>query len=94
MLSSENERTIEGTGPRAPATPRNERPGMRDSALSSAEAASALDRASAEGRVDGKFRCPRCGMRSALKIDAQKCCEGLGPSALEVVSESRYERSK
>jgi predicted RNA-binding Zn-ribbon protein involved in translation (DUF1610 family) len=60
--------------------------------MNDAESTIATNRAIAEGRVDGKFRCPRCGMRSRLEEEAIDCCKGLGPAALERVSESRYDR--
>lgn len=56
------------------------------------EAAQAIDRAIAEGRVFGKYRCPRCGMRSNVEAEAIDCCKGLGPPALEKVSKARFER--
>ena len=70
-----------------PRLPRFGRHAMNDS-----EASSATDRAIEEGRVHGKYRCPRCGMRSKLKKEAADCCKGLGPPAVDKVSESRFER--
>ena len=57
---------------------------------SEVEARAATIRATVEGRVNGGFRCPRCGMRNKTQAEATACCEGLGPSATELVSESRY----
>ena len=62
--------------------------------MNDSESASAIERAIAEGRVHGKYRCPRCGMRSDQKSEAEECCRELGPPSLERVSESRFERSK
>ena len=33
-----------------------------------------LEKASAEGRIDGKFRCPVCGMRYNEEKDCYTCC--------------------
>jgi len=60
--------------------------------MNETEAANARDRAIAEGRVHGKYRCPRCGMTSKLKAEAEECCKGLEPSSVELISESRFER--
>lgn len=67
---------------------------MRKTAMNDAEAARATDHAISEGRVDGKYRCPRCGMRSKHAAEAAECCKGLGPPSLERVSESRFDRTK
>ena len=51
-----------------------------------------IERAIAEGRVYGKFRCPRCGMRSNDSTEAAECCKDVGPSASERVSDARFSR--
>ncbi len=33
-----------------------------------------LERAVSEGRVDGPFRCPVCGMRFKMEKDSADCC--------------------
>ena len=33
-----------------------------------------LARATAEGRIDGKHRCPTCGMRYRTDAEASNCC--------------------
>jgi len=33
-----------------------------------------LKKAEAEGRLDGKYQCPLCGMRYRTKIEAEECC--------------------
>jgi hypothetical protein len=33
-----------------------------------------LAKAQAEGRVDGRFRCPTCGMRFRTDVEASNCC--------------------
>ena len=33
-----------------------------------------LDKASQEGRIDGKYRCPICGMRFMTIDEAAACC--------------------
>lgn len=60
---------------------------------SEVEAKAAALRAAKEGRVHGGHRCPRCGMRSKTQEEASACCEGLGPSASEIVSDSRYRKT-
>jgi hypothetical protein len=59
-----------------------------------AEMSAAMVRAAQEGRIDGKYRCPRCGMRSNIEEEAATCCEELGPPSSERVSDSRFHRSK
>jgi hypothetical protein len=56
------------------------------------EAAAATIRAMQEGRVNGKFRCPRCGMRSNVEAEAVDCCKELGPPASQKVPNVRFER--
>ena len=58
------------------------------------EAAKATSRAVEEGRVHGKYRCPRCGMRSNHKADAMNCCKGLGPPASQRLPDARFERKE
>ena len=59
---------------------------------SMAEAEAATIRATLDGRLNGEYRCPRCGMRSNTQEEAVACCEELGPPASERVSDSRYRR--
>ena len=59
---------------------------------SDAEAAAATDRALEEGRVDGKYRCSWCGMRSHLESEARDCCRELGPPATSRVANARFGR--
>jgi tRNA(Ile2) C34 agmatinyltransferase TiaS len=59
---------------------------------SEAEAQAATIRANMEGRLNGEFRCPRCGMRSNTREEAVACCEELGPPASDIVSDARYRR--
>ena len=33
-----------------------------------------LQKAEEEGRLDGRFRCPLCGMRYLAESDAEACC--------------------
>jgi hypothetical protein len=33
-----------------------------------------LAKAEAEGRLDGKFQCPVCGMKYLSSIEADECC--------------------
>jgi len=33
-----------------------------------------LAKAEAEGRLDGKFQCPVCGMRFLSPMEADECC--------------------
>ena len=40
-----------------------------------------LAKATAEGRVDGKFRCPTCGMRYKNDAEAANCCTQVARSA-------------
>jgi hypothetical protein len=40
-----------------------------------------LQRAQAEGRVDGKFRCSTCGMRYRTEVQAHNCCAIVAESA-------------
>ena len=40
-----------------------------------------LARATAEGRVDGKHRCPTCGMRYKNEAEAINCCAHCARSA-------------
>jgi hypothetical protein len=40
-----------------------------------------LAKATAEGRVDGKWRCPMCGMRFRTQVEAQNCCAIVAQSA-------------
>jgi hypothetical protein len=40
-----------------------------------------LARASAEGRIDGKHRCPTCGMRYKHEAEATNCCAQCARSA-------------
>jgi hypothetical protein len=40
-----------------------------------------LERAQAEGRVDGKHRCPTCGMRFNNDANAANCCAVVARSA-------------
>jgi hypothetical protein len=40
-----------------------------------------LAKAHAEGRVDGKFRCPTCGMRFRTDVEASNCCAFCAESA-------------
>ena len=67
-------------------------PGVADE--SDAEVKTAGMRAAQEGRIDGKYRCPRCGMRSNDQEEAATCCAELGPPSTERVSDSRFHRSK
>lgn len=62
--------------------------------MNDSEATAATDVAIKEGRVNGKYRCPRCGMRSRIKSDALDCCKGIGPPELELLSEARFEHGK
>ncbi len=59
--------------------------------MNDAESARARDLAIAEGRVNGKHRCPRCGLRSNTAEEATECCKGIGPSAVERIPHSRFE---
>jgi hypothetical protein len=34
-----------------------------------------IEKATREGRIDGRFRCLVCGMRYHLKDDADDCCK-------------------
>lgn len=56
------------------------------------EAEAATMRAIQEGRVNGKFRCPRCGMRSNVEAEAQECCRELGPPSSQKVPNARFDR--
>lgn len=38
-----------------------------------------LAKAMAEGRVNGKYRCPVCGMRYRRKKESQNCCARPSP---------------
>jgi hypothetical protein len=40
-----------------------------------------LAKAQAEGRVDGKHRCPTCGMRFKSDAEAANCCAVVARSA-------------
>jgi hypothetical protein len=40
-----------------------------------------LAKARSEGRVDGKYRCPMCGMRYHTVPDAMNCCAVVAQSA-------------
>ena len=40
-----------------------------------------LEKAQAEGRVDGKHRCPTCGMRFRNDAEAANCCAQVARSA-------------
>lgn len=40
-----------------------------------------LARAQEEGRVDGKFRCPTCGMRFRTDVESVNCCAVVDKSA-------------
>jgi hypothetical protein len=51
-----------------------------------------IEQAIAEGRLYGKFRCPRCGMSSNDAAEAAECCRDLGPTLLERVPASRFAR--
>jgi hypothetical protein len=60
--------------------------------MNESEAEAATIRAIEEGRVNGKYRCPRCGMRSHVEAEAQNCCKELGPPASQKVPDARFER--
>ena len=60
--------------------------------MNDSEAEAATIRAIKEGRVHGKFLCPRCGMRSNVEAEAMACCEGIGPPASQKICDSRFER--
>ena len=51
--------------------------------LSESEAAIASERAIAEGRVNGRYRCCRCGMRSDSAAEAHNCCIKLAPAGAQ-----------
>ena len=40
-----------------------------------------LARALTEGRVDGRFKCPTCGMRFRTEADSANCCAQVARSA-------------
>ena len=40
-----------------------------------------LAKAESEGRIDGKFRCPTCGMRFKIDAEAANCCAQVARSA-------------
>ncbi len=40
-----------------------------------------LAKAASEGRIDGRHRCPTCGMRYAVDADALNCCAQVARSA-------------
>ena len=40
-----------------------------------------LARAIAEGRIDGKYRCPVCGMRYNNEFECHNCCAPMARSA-------------
>jgi len=40
-----------------------------------------LAKAVSEGRVDGRFRCPVCGMRYKMEAEMQNCCVQVARSA-------------
>ena len=40
-----------------------------------------LAKATAEGRIDGKYRCPVCGMRYNTDEDSNGCCVPMARSA-------------
>lgn len=40
-----------------------------------------LAKATAEGRIDGKFRCPVCGMRFRSEAEGVNCCSQVARSA-------------
>lgn len=40
-----------------------------------------LAKAQSEGRIDGKFRCPTCGMRFKTEVEASNCCAIVAESA-------------
>jgi hypothetical protein len=40
-----------------------------------------LAKAIAEGRVDGKHRCPTCGMRYKTEAESMNCCGVMARSA-------------
>ena len=40
-----------------------------------------LARAVSEGRVDGKYRCPVCGMRFMHEAEMMNCCTPVARSA-------------
>lgn len=42
-----------------------------------------LEQAYAEGRVDGPYRCPVCGMRYQVAAEAAGCCAMFAPSKPE-----------
>lgn len=65
---------------------------MRRDDVEDDEITEQIQQAIAEGRVYGKFRCPRCGMRSNDEQEAADCCEDIGPAAVERVSDSRFLR--
>ena len=62
--------------------------------MNESEANAAMEESLKEGRVNGKYRCPRCGMRNRLKSEALDCCRGLGPPELQLLSEARFEHGK
>jgi hypothetical protein len=61
--------------------------------VNESDAEAATIRATREGRLNGEYRCPRCGMRSDIQAEAMACCEELEPPASERVSDSRYRRT-
>lgn len=56
------------------------------------EANAATLRAIEEGRLTGKYRCPRCGMRSHDESEARNCCKQIGPPASQKVPDARFDR--
>jgi hypothetical protein len=61
--------------------------------LSESEAAHAIDRALAEGRVNGRYRCCRCGMRSDSAAEAHDCCIQLAWPGTRLALNRRGPRS-
>ena len=58
--------------------------------LSEREAALAARDADLEGRVRGRYRCIRCGMRSDSALEARMCCRQL--ASAEALLKSRPRR--
>lgn len=52
------------------------------SEFSEREAALAVKNAEREGRINGRYRCARCGMRSNSAQEAAECCDLLAPAYL------------
>lgn len=59
------------------------------SEFSDREAAQAVKAAEREGRINGRYRCIHCGMRSHSAQEAMECCDLLVPAYLARNGRSR-----